>query len=413
MREHLFLCGLDETQRGRFSEGQILSLAEAGGNLKLKLDHMRRKLARNEPERLTDFLEVASYIFAADRTTSRGNAILKNMGEEWRRALHLVIGVREPAFWNRQDVRHTLSEALAFLSEDTWRLEFEQNRHPRSLQGYLNFKLLDADAAGGTSIVLFSGGLDSLAGAVHELRTTNRHVVLVSHRNLPIVGARQKELAAKLAKDFPKRVTHVFVDNSLTPQLDDREETQRTRSFFYTAIATVAAHIEKSDRIRFNENGVTSINLPIETQVVGARASRTTHPRSLQLLQSVVEHVAAHSIEIDNPFIWKTKTEVVAELVSSDQGALIGRSLSCSNSRTVSKIYQPHCGKCIQCVHRRLSTLGGGAADLDEVEGYETDVLTDPREDGPHRVMAFCTVRLALDSLKLTDESYRQFLVTA
>jgi hypothetical protein len=233
MREHLFLCGLDEAQRRRFSDGQVLSLAEGSGNLKLKLDRMRQTLAGNEPARLTDLLEIASYVFAADRTTSRGSAILKNMGEDWRRDFHLILAVREPAFWNCQDVRDALSDALAFLSEDTWRLEFEQNLHPRPLQGYLDVRMHEADAKGGTSTVLFSGGLDSLAGAVHELRTTNRHVVLVSHRNPPFVGARQEELAVRLAEDFPGRVTHVFVDNHLKSQLNDVEPTQRTRSFFF------------------------------------------------------------------------------------------------------------------------------------------------------------------------------------
>ena len=404
MREHLFLCGLDQVQRNRFTDGQMLSLDEVSGNLKLKLDQMRRRLVGHEPERLTDLLEIASYVFAADRTTSRGSAVLRNMGEKWRRTFHLVIGVREPTFWNRRDVRSALSDALAFLSEDTWRLEFEPNRNPRSLQGYFDFRIQEADAEGGTSIVLFSGGLDSLAGAVHELRTTNRHVVLVSHRNLPIVGARQEELAGELSEDFRRRVTHVFVDNHLTSQLDDNENTQRTRSFFFTAIAAVAAHIEKSDRIRFYENGVMSVNLPIETQIVGARASRTTHPRSLQLLQGVIEIVSAHHIHIDNPFIWRTKSEIAADLAATKQGRLIGRSLSCSRSRTANKTFQPHCGTCVQCVHRRISTLGGGAASLDEAEGYMTDFLAGPREDGDDRIMALSTVRLALDCSKLTDQ---------
>ena len=406
MLEHLFLCGLDAAQRKQFADSQILSLDKATGNLKLKLDQMRQTLAGNESERLTDFLEIASYVFAADRTTSRGSAILKNMGEEWRRSLHLIIGVRDPSFWNRQDVKQALVGTLAFLSEDNWRLDFETSRHPRALHGYFNFQMHDADAAGGTSIVLFSAGLDSLAGAVHELNTTKRHVVLVSHRNLPIVGARQEILAKQLAEDFPKRVTHVFVDNSLTHQLDDREETQRTRSFFFTAIAAVAAHIETSDRIRFYENGVMSVNLPIATQVVGARSSRSTHPRSLELLQNVVGLVSAHPINVDNPFFWKTKAEVVRELRASKQAPLIQKSLSCSRSRTSNKSFQPHCGKCVQCLHRRISTLGGGAADFDEAEGYETDFLIGPREDGTDRVMALNSVTLALDCCTMNDQEF-------
>ena len=406
MPEHLYLCGLDEAQRIPFADGQILSLDKVSGNLILKLDQMRKTLAGTEPERLTDFLEIASYVFAADRTTGRGTAILKNMGEAWRRTFRLVIGVRDVSFWNRNDVNEALSEALAFLSEDMWRFEFSESRNPRPLQEYFNLQMQEPNSGGAVSIVLFSGGLDSLAGAVHELQTSNKHVVLVSHRNLPFTGARQKELAERLADDFPTRVTHVFIDNSLSSKLPDREVTQRTRSFFFTAIAAVAAHIEKSDRICFYENGVMSVNLPIATQVVGSRASRSTHPRSLQLLQQLVGLVSMHFITVGNPFIWKTKAEIIRELAASKQGKLITRSLSCSRSRTGNKTFAPHCGTCIQCLHRRISTLGGGAADLDEKDGYETDFLTGTREKTSDRVMAFYTARLALDCAALSDRDF-------
>ena len=35
------------------------------------------------------------------------------------------------------------------------------------------------------------------------------------------------------------------------------------------------------DLLRFYENGVVSMNLPMSAQVVGTRATRTTHPRVL------------------------------------------------------------------------------------------------------------------------------------
>jgi len=42
-----------------------------------------------------------------------------------------------------------------------------------------------------------------------------------------------------------------------------REFTQRTRSFLYASLAAVVARIFDLWRIRFYENGVVSINLPI------------------------------------------------------------------------------------------------------------------------------------------------------
>ena len=406
MPEHVFLCGLSETQRQGAPAGTVLSLAESTGNLRLRLERLRGRLQGSEPERLTDFVEIASYVFAADRTTRRGSLSDSDFGAKWRRNFLLVIAVRDLAFWQGQDVRETLAEALSFLSEDRWRFEFVANQHPIELPEYLGFEEREADSSGGTSVVLFSGGLDSLAGAVKELRTTNRHVVLVSHRNLPKMGERQAHLADQLAGHYPRRVTHVWVDNSLTNKLPDREETQRTRSFFFAAMAAVAAHIETSDRIRFYENGVMSINLPFVTQLVGARTSRSTHPRSLQLIGYVVSLVSTHDICIDNPFIWKTKAEVIQILVATSHAPLVRISVSCTRARTANRTFQPHCGTCIQCLHRRIATLAANSGDYDESEGYETDFLKGPRDDGHDRVAAVGSVKLALDCASISEPDF-------
>lgn len=406
MPERVFLCGLSKKQAADFPGGVELSHAKQTGNLNLELERMRKRLAGREPRRLTDFIEVASFVFAADRVTSRGPLTDPGFGSDWRRNFRLVIAVRDLRFWSRVDVKETLSEVLGFLSEDNWQFEFVDNLHPIPLQEFLpGLKPQEVDAAGGTSIVLFSGGLDSLAGAVHELRNSNRYVVLVSHRNLPGVGRRQKALAEELIKRFPRRVCRVWVNNNLTG-IQSQEETQRTRSFFFTAMGAVAAHIEKADRIRFFENGIMSVNLPLAAQVVGARSSRSTHPRSLQLLNRFVELLSLHSMEIDNPFNSRTKIEVVRELAHSPEATLISVSISCTLSRTANSRYQPHCGKCVQCLHRRISTVAGDAGAFDEASGYETDFLTGPRERERNRVMAVETVSLALDCANVSETDF-------
>jgi hypothetical protein len=137
MHTHVFLCGLSEAQRTGYADGSELSLAERVGNLTLRLDALRRRLVGVEPKRLTDLIEIASYVFAADRTTRRGTEILKNYGEDWRRNFLMVVAVREPAFWNWADVKSALSEALCFASEDNWGFDFVESEQPAPLQYYL------------------------------------------------------------------------------------------------------------------------------------------------------------------------------------------------------------------------------------------------------------------------------------
>lgn len=199
------------------------------------------------------------------------------------------------------------------------------------------------------------------------------------------------------------------VSAGLTGKAEAVEHTQRTRSFLLTAMALIAAEIEGTDRIRFYENGIMSVNLPISTQVVGTRASRSTHPRSLMLLESLSRLIRSSDTVIDNPFIWKTKVEVVAELREKPEGSSMRRTLSCSKTRQVTR-YKTHCGACVQCLQRRISTLGGGAGEADPSEAYAIDLLLGPRQRGVDRAMAVDTVRSALEFRRLSDASFARGL---
>jgi DNA-binding response OmpR family regulator len=150
-----------------------------------------------------------------------------------------------------------------------------------------------------------------------------------------------------------------------------------------------------------------SVNLPIATQVVGARASRSTHPRTLKLLQDVADLVSEHGIGVDNPFVWETKAEVVRGLASSQFAPLITISYSCTRSRKGAAAFERHCGTCVQCIQRRISTLGGGAAEFDEAEGYSVDLFAGERDKPEDRAMAVGSVELALDCAAMSD---RQFM---
>jgi hypothetical protein len=149
-----------------------------------------------------------------------------------------------------------------------------------------------------------------------------------------------------------------------------------------------------------------SVNLPFANQIVGTKASRSTHPRSLELIGRVLRLVSLHEVTVDNPFLWKTKVDVVRELAATPFAQLITRSVSCSSSQYANSMYKPHCGACIQCLQRRISTLGADVGHLDESEGYAVDFLTSAREDGRQRAMALGSVRLALDCATISDRDF-------
>jgi hypothetical protein len=155
-------------------------------------------------------------------------------------------------------------------------------------------------------------------------------------------------------------------------QMIDEEEAREALANFdpvwasLTLGAATAAAL-KLNRVRFYENGVVSVNLPYCTQVVGARASRTTHPRVLAGLTRLFTMSAKRPFTVENPFRDKTKADLVRLLANEGCAELIRYTRSCAHPRVASNS-KPHCGVCSQCLDRRLAVLDSGQQAYDPGE---------------------------------------------
>jgi len=148
--------------------------------------------------------------------------------------------------------------------------------------------------------------------------------------------------------------------------------------------------------IRFYENGILSVYLPVAEEVLRARASRTTHPVALHLLSSLVAAVTERELPIDNRFLFKTKTEVVEILDTHDATDLIA--LTCSCSRLMFQSGEKrHCGSCSQCVDRRFAVAGAGLLSKDPETDYVSDVFTGPSPKQLDRSIAIDYTRHGLE----------------
>ena len=339
---------------------------------------MTRRLVSTISPRLLDLIDIGAYVFAADRITSRGGRTGEGMARAWRRTLDFVIAVRDPQHWSQPETVVLLQETLGFLSEDEFRFVFVASNEEPADSDY--FQFTDEPAASGATapVVLFSGGLDSLAGALEELGSGRRRVILVSHQSSSIVIHHQNELVKELGRRYPNRILHIPVQMTLKG-LASTESSQRTRTFLFTCIAGAVAALLEAPGIRFYENGIMSLNLPISPQIVGTSATRSTHPRSLSELSLFLGAAIGRLCSVDNPFVLKTKSEVLQTLARHDGLDLIDQAYTCTEIRRRSGA-GTHCGACIQCLHRRFAAFASGLDLHDCGKKYSLDLFEASRE---------------------------------
>ncbi len=316
----------------------------------------RSPLEARDPPVLTDLVEVAAYVYCADQAVTRGGDGVVAHGRDWRRSFSFHIPVRAMDVWSSEAVRTVLRDTLGFLSDDEYEFHFYGYKNPVPMQSYLEL----APGAEGINeideVLPFSGGADSMGGAAAEAVRDGRRIVLVSHRANPKISSKQKllveDLRARCAGNKPIHIP-VWVQKGLAL---DREYTQRTRSFLYAALAAVVALAFGRRRIRFYENGVVSLNLPISEQVIGARATRTTHPQVLSGYASLFGQLTDGAFEVENRFLWLTKSEVVDLIGDVGCAEFIKHSVSCTHTRDMTQMFT-HCGVCSQCVNRNREQL--------------------------------------------------------
>ncbi|HUW33766.1 MAG TPA: 7-cyano-7-deazaguanine synthase [Planctomycetota bacterium] len=348
---------------------------------------IREELLRDVPDRFCDLLEIATYVYVADQAATRGGDGVENVGEDWYRNLFFRIPVRHPEFWSSPAVTDVLTKALSFLSDDHYQFDFVPLIKPPKLPTYFDFGKDYTPLPHNPDVVmLFSGGLDSLAGAIQESVLDSRKVALVMHRSTEKFARRHVRLVDSL-KARARYQPLLFPIKINKRKHLNHEYTQRTRSLLYVTLGAIYAEMFRLPDVRFYENGVTSLNLPLATQAVSARSSRTTHPQVMNRFEKLISLVADRPIRVLTPFVWKTKQDVVELIKENGFASLIQDAISCSHAAWHKDAGKTHCGTCSQCIDRRFAVLAAGAEEHDPGELYSHDLLVGPRSKEEHRLM--------------------------
>lgn len=307
-----------------------------------------------------DLLVLSAGVFAADRATPRGER------ERISRQIKVTVPVVNAG--KLAGLKSPLERILRRLSSDSWDITFNQ------VSGDPEQSPPVGDTGGST--LLFSGGLDSLSGAVRLAET--EQLDLVSHitRNSKTVRA-QNELIRLLADRgivFPHSQYFVSSRSDPAQNIDHAIETsQRSRSFVFLVLGALSARRSGNNNLLYlAENGQMAIHLPLTQGRIGAFSTHTAHPDVLSGMQDFLSSALSFQISISNPFVHETKAEVIRGLVANHPD-LIWLSESCwKNSRLPGGA--SHCGECIPCFVRRIAVEHAGLTDK---TSYHRDVWSE------------------------------------
>jgi 7-cyano-7-deazaguanine synthase in queuosine biosynthesis len=361
--------------------------ADGPDKITLRIEDIHKTMSKNVPELFQDLLEIATYVYSADQAIPRGADDVDSFGHGWRRNLHFIIPVRNPDFWRGENIQSALSSTLGFLSDDKYHFEFTKSVGAPAFQGYLDFNDDGRFLGYPEQVVMFSGGLDSLAGAVDEVLNEKRRAVLVTHKSTPKLNKRHRKLEEMIAEKAGENAPfHIGVRVNKNKSLN-YEYTQRSRSFLYVSIGATIAKMLNLKSVKFYENGVISLNLPVCAQVVGGRATRTTHPKVIRGFQEIISMVAEEPFVIENPYIWKTKADIIKVITHAGCQEMLPASTTCTHTWEMTNSHT-HCGTCSQCIDRRIAMVAADADKFDAVEAYKADIFTQGRSKDEDKIMA-------------------------
>lgn len=330
-------------------------------------------LGREFPALLEDLLDLASVIYSADRIARRPR-FRKHSGHSLgQRQFHIEVPVSDPIRWSQPSVLHPLTEALSLFTEDCWHFEFYARAQvPRALQ--LNLP------APPSAAVLFSGGLDSLAGLALQLSESRpRSIVALSCGTSSRLFHLQREQLRAMHACNQGRLKPLFVTASLRqrgPEYNLNEQSQRARGFFFSVLGSVAALMAGADELLICENGVGAINLPISDAQLGVQSSRATHPVAISKLAHFLQSLLERQFQIRLPYIFLTKGEMLARLDRESFERFALRSVSCDGFPPRQKGAE-QCGLCSSCLLRRQALWSAGYSQDLSLGQYRRDVLGD------------------------------------
>lgn len=372
---------LDLTAAGKVDVLNRLNKGSSGGGNKFALDtsQLYSRYGYLLPPTIRDLLDLSSWIMYLDRSYKRPRYERRGHRElrGWSREFHIKLGTRDPSLWASSQVKTCLEDLLDWLTEDSWDLSFGKVE-----QLYPEQPPLFPSDPTNDLIVLYSGGLDSLAGTVSLLEAYPARTLILTSATYDSLRKLIIRQVQELRNTFGvQRVQHGMIPFELIDSDPKKEEyTQRTRGFRFLSCGVAEAVAHNATEIAICENGVGALNLPMNLRQLGAQHTRSTHPKTLQLMAKLLEAIGYPHLRFRLPHMFNTKGELCTNLKNKRLGHLSMMTISCDSFplHISSEVGESalHCGTCTSCLLRRVSLCTAQIWNKDEAKLYQRDVCT-------------------------------------
>ncbi|HEY9411197.1 MAG TPA: hypothetical protein VIP77_16580 [Jiangellaceae bacterium] len=340
-----------------------------------------------------DLARVAMAAYLADRTVQRSRTYFS-------RRMEIVVHLDDPDRFLSYAGRR-LVDLLAWLTGDAWTLTPVASKSTATEQAAATTERYE--------VMLLSGGLDSLCGAVAAFESQSSRLHL-GHRDQTGAVVRSQELLAASLGEWDATFTWQRV--RLAPKVT-RDHSTRTRSLLFMSLAVAAATAASTSRVVVPENGFTSLNPPMLPSRGGALSTKSTHPWTFLQANALLEELAIHVV-LENPYGIQTKgamLRVAFEAGGEDFLGMAKETISCSkmDGGLGYKGGSPNvnCGLCIACLVRRGAFIGSGLTDgtdylVNRVTPEARQKLIDARHSDIWAVQTWSTKEPTIDDLMVS-----------
>jgi 7-cyano-7-deazaguanine synthase in queuosine biosynthesis len=211
--------------------------------------------------------------------------------------------------------------------------------------------------------ILFSGGVDSISGAIKVLSQNSKGILLHINSSKSIFGKVRKVIADEA---FNKNLTYCI--NARIKAKRHRSFLSNTRGLLFLTAGYVVSKLLHCEKVVFCENGAQMLDIMMGSLAYdNAVTTLNTNPKYLQAINRLLCDFEGTRFTVDYTLKNKTKSEAISEFLNK---GLLQKSWSCYSTRMRSEM----CGSCWNCFTTSMSSVAAG---YPGILSFEVDPLSE------------------------------------